>query len=141
MADLTHALAELRRLDRPTPIKHPLPTEAELDAVEAEIDRPIPKDFRRYLAEAGNVWVGYLEPFTVIGGGHTHLPKEHKHAAEWGVPPDLFAICHDNADFYCLHPDGRVLYWTHNGHQLTGEEWPDLATWIMECWIAEGLLE
>jgi hypothetical protein len=58
-------------------------------------------------------------------------------AWEAGLPRDVLQFCEDNAEYYCLMPSGEVVFWAHNG--VTDEQWPDLAAWIKQVWIEEGL--
>ena len=51
------------------------------------------------------------------------------------MPKELVPICHDNADFYCMAPDGRVIFWSHDMQGPNGEEWPSLAAWIEQVWM------
>lgn len=53
----------------------------------------------------------------------------------WKVPVELVSICEDNADYYCLTPDGRAIFWSHDMQAPNGEEWPDLAAWIEQVWM------
>ncbi len=53
----------------------------------------------------------------------------------WRVPVHFVPICEDNADYYCLTPDGRVIFWSHDMHAPSGEEWPDLVGWIELVWM------
>lgn len=50
-------------------------------------------------------------------------------------PNELVPICHDNADYYCMTPDGRMIFWSHDVQGPNGEEWPTLAAWIEAVWM------
>ena len=131
---LDHAIHELRRLNEPVPKRPRLPTPEEVDALEREVGFSFHPDFRRYLLEASDVWVGVLSPVTALPEtGYTYLPRVLESARAYGVPEELLPICEDNADFYCLNGRGEVEFWSHNG--WTDEKWSDLATWIEEVWI------
>ena len=134
--DLEAALAELRARNTVVPRPARLPTAAEVEAAEASIARPFPSDYRRFLLEASDVVVGYLEPCVVVpDGGYRDLIATCAEAWADGVPSARLSICQDNGDYFCLDGE-RVRYWSHNG--LTDEHWPDLATWIDEVWIGEA---
>jgi len=93
-------------------------------------------DYRKYLAEASDVTLGTLEPATITEPySHTYLPDVVEGARTVGVPADLFPICEDNGDFYCLTLGGAVHFWSHNG--VTNERWPSLAEWIHKVWMRE----
>ena len=131
--NLDETIAELRRLNEPVPRPRRLPTEAEVTALERRLEVRFHPDLRRYLLEASDVVFGRLEPVTAISDGPTDLALVLQDAREYGLPDDLIPVCEDNADFYCMSPQGEIVYWSHNGK--TDERWPDLATWIKDVWI------
>ena len=94
-------------------------------------------DYRRFLLEAGDISYNVLEPATItLPEAHTDLLGIVKRArSTWKVPSELVPICEDNADYYCMTPDGRVIFWSHDMQAPTGEEWPDLAAWIEQVWM------
>ena len=134
--DLDSAFKELRLRNELVPKPIRLPHAHEVDEAEKSIGRKFHPDFRRYLLEVSDVVLGTLEPVTITVKGHTDLRKVVADAKEWGVPDELFPVCEDNADFYCLDQDGKVKFWSHNG--VADEEWPNLADWITEVWIGES---
>ncbi len=96
-----------------------------------------PPDYRRFLMEASDVIVGTIEPATITNPqSHTHLPDIANSAWSLGVDRSWLPICEDNGDYFCLTPRGAIAYWSHNGP--TGEQWPDLAAWIQDVWLAES---
>lgn len=134
---LDEALAELRRRHEPPPRPRRLPTKDEVDAAERALGVRFHKDYRRFLLEASDVDYGIIEPATITEEeSHTDLFSIAQRARDtWNVPTELVPICEDNADLYCLTPDGRVIFWSHDDQAPTGEEWPDLAAWIEEVWM------
>lgn len=133
---LNEVIAELRELNESVPEPLRLPTPAEVDAVQEKLGIRFHPDYVRYLLEASDVVCGTLEPATVPeDSGHTYIVPMATHAWAAGLPADLVPIAEDNGDYYCMNARGEVLYWSHDGE--TDEEWPDLATWIEEVWIAE----
>jgi hypothetical protein len=136
--DLCLAFSELRKRNWTVPKPLRLPSENEVDSVEASLGVRFHPDFRRYLLEASDVVFGIFEPVTITQPGtHTDLLKVASHAWEaYGVPRDLLPICEDNADFYCMNEGGEVVFWSHNG--WSSETWPKLADWIERVWIAES---
>ena len=139
MTDLTGALANLRRIARKDPSAARLPTESEVREAENLMGRDFPQDYRRFLLETGDVGFGTLEPATVItrDGWPRFLADMVVEAHTEGVRVDWLPIVEDNADYYCLAPDGSVRFWSHS--RKTNESWPDLASWIEEVWIGEYL--
>jgi hypothetical protein len=132
-SSLDEVIAELRRRSVPVPRPRPLPTEADVAAAESSLGLFLHHDVRRYLLEASDVVVGTIEPVS-LAAGHTDLRRVLHDARVMGVPNDLVPICEDNGDYYCMTPLGEVVFWSHNGR--TDERWPDLASWIVQVWIA-----
>jgi hypothetical protein len=118
-----------------------LPTPEEVDDAERRLGLKLHPDYRCFLLEASDVVYGTHEPAQVTnpGGWPPHLVEMVGDARAYpGFPPELLPFCESNADYFCMHASGEspeVLYWSHDG--LTDENWPSLATWIMEVWIGE----
>lgn len=135
--NLAQVIQELRALNEPVPQPLRLPTLEEIDEVEEWLVYQFHPDFRTYLRQASDVVYGALEPVTVTpDSGHTDLRRVAPRAWDVGLPRSLLPVCEDNADYYCMNKRGEIVFWSHNG--LTGETWPDLATWIKEVWLDEG---
>ena len=134
---LSKAFGKLRARHTETPVKHPLPSSSDVEAVEADLGITLPSDLRHYLLEVSDVFVGTLEPVT-LGRieSHTHLLNVIQSARAYGVPDELLPFCEDNADFFCFNNKGEIEYWSHNG--ATDERWPDMATWIEQVWLGGG---
>jgi hypothetical protein len=138
--EIETVIRELRKLNQPVPKPLRLPTEREVDAAQRAVGVTFHPDYRTYLLAASDVVFGALEPATVLPGrGNRYLPQMAGSAwRDVGLPRDLLPICEDNGDYYCMTPDGRVVFWSHDG-PIASETWPDLATWIEKVWIEESL--
>jgi hypothetical protein len=136
---LDEAIAELHRRHEPVPIPTRLPTEDEVNAAERALGVSFHPDYRRFLMKAGDVNYGLLEPATITKPhAHTDLLRVAQRAREsWSVPLHLVPICADNADYFCMTPAGSVIHWSHDIQAPSGEEWPDLASWIEQVWMAD----
>jgi len=133
---IPEVIAQLRNLNEPVPIPARLPTEAEVAAAEQRLGIRFHPDYRYFLLHASDVTRGALEPAVVTpDAGYLDLVQVATDAWKVGVPRELLPFCESNGDYYCLRPDGRVVYWSHNG--VTEESWPDLAHWIQQVWIEE----
>ncbi len=129
---LRQAIEHLRDLNEPVPKPLRLPTTAQVDAVEKELDVKFHPDYRQFLLQASDVVYGALEPATVAT-----LPEVCQGAwDDYEMPRDLLPICEDNGDFYCMNDAGEVVFWSSDGE--TDESWPNLATWIEQVWIGEA---
>lgn len=133
---IAEVVAELRSLNEPVPIPPRLPTEAEVAAAEKRLNVRFHPDYRYYLLHGSDVTYGVLEPAMVTpNAGHLDLIQMVTDAWDVGVPRESLPFCESNGDYYCLQPDGRVVYWSHNG--TTDESWPDLANWIQQVWMED----
>jgi hypothetical protein len=105
------------------------PTEAEIDAAEVRLGRKFHPDYRAFLRGGGDIANAKFEPAVVLpGSGHLDLFKIVDTA--WntmGVPRDLLPFVEDNGDYFCMAPNGEIVYWSHDGP--TDERWPNLAAW------------
>lgn len=133
---LEDVIAKLRSLNEPVPKPLRLPTESEVAAAEKKLGVEFSADYHQFLLQASDVTYGALEPAIITpDAGHLDLVTMVKEAWKLGVPDDLLPFCESNGDYFCLHPDGQVVYWNHNGS--SDETWPDLAHWINEVWLEE----
>jgi hypothetical protein len=109
----------------------------EVNAAEDELGVRFHSDYRKFLREASDVSYNVLEPATItLPDAHTDLFRIAERARSvWKVPSDLVPICENNADYYCMAADGRVILWSHDMQAPNGEEWPDLAAWIEQVWM------
>jgi hypothetical protein len=133
---LEDVIEKLRNLNEPVPKPARLPTEREVAAAEKKLGVEFPADYHQFLLQGSDVTYGTLEPAMVTpGAGNLDLVTMAREAWEIGVPEDLLPFCESNGDYFCLEPDGQVVYWHHDGS--TDEKWPDLAHWIAEVWLEE----
>lgn len=134
--DLDDVIEKLRSLDKPMPKPSRLPTESEVASAENKLGVEFPPDYHQFLLQASNVTCGTVEPCRVTpGAGRLDLVKMAREAWELGVSEDLLPFCESNGDYFCLQPDGQVVYWHHDGS--SDEIWPDLAQWINEVWLEQ----
>lgn len=135
---IQEAVNELKSLSKDTPKKPELPSDVLLDDYEKRIGVKLPSDYRFFLKEASDVFVGYLQPFLISQDEDSgnELSGAINEAKELGVPTGWLPICEDNSDYYCIDQNGVVQFWSHNG--FTDENWESLASWIQEVWIAEA---
>jgi hypothetical protein len=124
----------LRDVNQPVPVPLELPDEDVLVEVEEQILLPIPREMRTYLLEASDVIYGSLEPVTAADPySHTYLPEVAAVAWSLGVPRYLVPLCEDNGSYYCVEPDGEVVFWRDG--ELTDDTWPSIWHWIHDIWL------
>lgn len=113
----------------------PLPDENLLSAYQEKHGLSFPEEYKVFLKEVMNVLYGTKDPLviTMAGNGYGELSEAITTARAVGVPKDWLPICENNGDYYCLLPDGRVRFWSHDGESR--DQWPDLATWVQDVWI------
>lgn len=129
-------VARLREFNEPVPTPARLPTEAEVAAAEQRLSIRFPAEYRYFLLHGSDVAYGAIEPAMVTpDAGHLDLMRVAADAWEAGVPRESLPFCESNGDYYCLRPDGLVVYWSHEG--ATDESWPNLAHWIQQVWLEE----
>jgi hypothetical protein len=102
--NIDDAIAELKALAVKTPKTPPLPNDALLNEYERELGFSFPADYRKFLKEASNVFVGTLEPLiaTDMRNARGELSVALIEARRVGLPRDLLPICEDNGDYYCF---------------------------------------
>jgi hypothetical protein len=114
-----------------------LPTPNEVADMQATLGVTFHPSYEKFLLQASDVNIGGLEPATITRpASHTYLPKVVEGARQWGVPDELFPICEDNSDFFCMTEDGKVVLWSHDG-MWKPTVWPNLESWIHEVWLAD----
>jgi hypothetical protein len=134
--DLSDAIDELRSLNESVRKPLRLPTEAEVAQAEKKLNLRFHPDYRYFLLHGSDISYGTLEPAIVTpnAGARDLIATVHE-ARETGVPEELLPFCDSNGDYYCLHRDGTITYWSPDGE--TNDSWPDLAHWIHQVWIEE----
>jgi len=124
----------LRDHNEIVPVPLDLPEDDQLVMIEEELLLPIPRDMRQYLLEASDVVYGSMEPVTAADpNAHTYLPEVTALAWSLGVPRHLIVLCEFNGDYYCVEPEGEVVFWK-NG-ELDEETWPSIWQWVRDVWL------
>ena len=116
---LEDVIEKLRNLNEPVPKPARLPTESEIAAAEKKLGVEFPSDYHQFLLQASDVTYGTVEPAMITSrAGQLDLVKMAREAWELGVPEDLLPFCESNGDYFCLHSDGQVVYWHHDGSRV-----------------------
>ena len=124
----------LREYNEDVPVPLDLPDEDQLVVVEEELLLPIPRDMREYLLKASDVVFGSLEPVTAADpNSHTYLPEVAAVAWSLGVPRYLMPLCEVNGAYYCVEPEGEVVFWRDG--ELTDDNWLTIWYWVREVWL------
>lgn len=124
----------LREYHQPVPVPLELPDDELLVEIEEELLIAIPRDVRTYFLEASDVVYGSLEPVTVADpNSHTHLPEVAAQAWSLGLPRYLLPLCETHGSYYCVDPEGEVLFWRDG--DLTDESWPSVWQWVRDVWL------
>ncbi|WP_215755505.1 SMI1/KNR4 family protein [Acetobacter sp. P5B1] len=129
-------IREINKLDPPQGRKMPLPDDFLIREYEKNIGLKFPNDYKKILKNVSNAFVGYISLLTLnkeMGGIYGELLTTLKEARAQGLPKTWLPICEDNGDYYCILPDGKISFWSHNG--VSHETWPNLATWAEEVWL------
>lgn len=131
---MEETLERLRAAHQPVPVPLELPTHDDLVDAEEELLLPIPREMRRFLLEASDVVTGTLEPVTAADpNAHTYLPEVAAQAWADGLERYLLPLCEVNGNYYCVEPEGEVLYWEQG--ELTDQSWETVWHWIDEVWL------
>jgi len=124
----------LREYNEDVPVPLDLPDEDQLVIVEEELLLPIPRDMREYLLTASDVVFGALEPVTAADpNSHTYLPEVAAVAWSLGVPRYLVPLCEVNGAYYCVEPEGEVVFWRDG--ELTDDNWLTVWYWVRDVWL------
>lgn len=125
----------LREKNEPVPVPLALPDEDELVEVEEQLYLRLPRDYRGFLLAVSDVVYGSLEPATASDPhSHTYLPEMAASAWDQGVPRTLIPVCAGGNGYYCIDPDGEVIYWSPD-EGLTEQCWPSIWHWAQEVWL------
>lgn len=111
------------------------PTDLEIDAAENRLGIKFHPDYRKFLRDGGNVANALFEAAVVLpGSGYCDLIEIAETAwNDIGVPRQYLPFVEDNGDYFCITPDGGIVYWSHNG--VTDERWPTLALWHQQVCV------
>ncbi|MDO3388303.1 SMI1/KNR4 family protein [Gilvimarinus sp. SDUM040013] len=125
---------DLKSSAESVPVPLELPDDDTLVLVEEEILLPIPRDMREYLLTASDVIYGALEPVTAADPySHTYLPEVAASAWARGVPRHLVPLCESHGHYYCVEPDGEVVFWRDG--DLSDERWQSVWHWVRDVWL------
>ncbi|ASV88293.1 SMI1 / KNR4 family protein (plasmid) [Ochrobactrum quorumnocens] len=134
--EISNIIEEVNSLDDPTKRSLPLPDDALIHRYEIATGIGFSPDYKEFLKNVSNAFVGYLSPLTLneeMGGVYGELYTTIQHARSIGLPADWLPICEDNGDYYCITPDDSVRFWSHDGP--SSEAWPNLSAWANEVWL------
>jgi len=111
------------------------PTDLEIDAAENRLGMKFHADYRDFLRDGGNVANASFEAAVVLpGSGYCDLIEIAETAwNKMGVPRLYLPFIEDNSDYFCITPDGAIVYWSHNG--TTQERWETLAHWYQQVCV------
>ncbi|HEY7886130.1 MAG TPA: SMI1/KNR4 family protein [Cellvibrionaceae bacterium] len=134
MEEAEEVVELLRERHQPIPVPLELPDDEQLVVVEEELLLHIPREMREFLLQVSDIVVGSLEPVTAADPHmHTYLPEVAATAWSQGVPRHLVPLCESNHNYYCVEPDGEVVYWRDG--DLSDETWPSVWHWAQEVWL------
>jgi|SRR5690554_2149813 len=134
MEEVEEIIDRLRECHQSIPVPLELPDENQLVIVEEELLISIPRPMRKFLLQVSDVVYGSLEPVTAADPHlHTYLPEVAALAWSEGVPRHLIPLCEVDNNYYCVDPDGEVLYWRDG--ELSDENWPSVWHWVEEVWL------
>lgn len=127
----------LRERNEPVPVPLTLPDDDELVLIEEQLFLPLPDDYKEFLLTVSDVVYGSIEPATATDPqSHTYLPEVSAVAWDQGVSRALVPVCEIPAGYYCIAPDGEVVFWSIDDG-LTDEEWPTIWHWARDVWLGE----
>ncbi|MBT5332185.1 MAG: SMI1/KNR4 family protein, partial [Porticoccaceae bacterium] len=111
-----------------------LPSHEDLVEVEEILLIQLPREYKYFLQELGDVIYGSIEPCTASDPSlHSYLPDVASQAWDIGLPRHLIPICDKQGDFYAMDPDGEIQLW-ENG-ELADEIWDSIWHWAKEVWL------
>ncbi|TKT79342.1 SMI1/KNR4 family protein [Aquamicrobium sp. LC103] len=134
--EIIRAVDELLDRNDRLPPAVSLPSDVAIRHAESISGFTIGDDYSYFVQRAGNtislgrVLVDLAHERVGRRGSFVKVLQEARQA---GVPEDWMPICSDNADYYCLLPDGTVELWSHDA--MFEGKWASLAEWIMQDWI------
>jgi len=117
------------------PKKQILPDDRILDRYEDILQVKFSDEYRYLIKKIGYIMCNGMDnlDLTENQSGQRDLVEYTEMARELGLPKDWVPIVEDNGDYYCVKPDGKVVFWSHHGS--SDEEWENIAAWIHEVWI------
>jgi len=125
-----------KKLDLPK--KQILPDNKILDRYEDILKIKFSDEYRNFIKKVGYIICNGMDNLNLTEdqSSRRDLIKYTEMARELGLPKNWLPIVEDNGDYYCLRPDGKVVFWSHDGS--SDEEWESIAAWIHEVWIGSN---
>lgn len=131
---MEEVIEQLREQNQSVPIPLELPTHEDLVEVEEVLLIPLPRDYKFFLQEVGDVIYGSIEPCTASDSQlHTYLPDVTAQAWDLGIPRHLIPICEHHGDYYVMNLDGEIELW-ENG-EMADEIWDSIWHWARDVWL------
>ncbi|CAI3939292.1 unnamed protein product [Commensalibacter communis] len=112
-----------------------LPNDTLLNEYETILEIKFSDEYRDFIKNIEHVLYNGLDNSSMDGIviDVRNLLECTKEARTIELPRNWLPIVEDNGDYYCVRPDGKVAFWSHNGS--TDETWDNIATWIQDVWI------
>lgn len=104
---------------------------------EREFGLKFSEDYRFFLKNTANLFYG-TKDISIVHDDSTmrgELTRVREDALKASVPIDWLPICEDNGNYFCLLPNGKVQYWSHDSRET--EVWNSLADWIKRVWLID----
>jgi len=116
-----------------------VPSDQLLREAEVSIGISFPESYRYFLKKTSNISFGCIYNVSLYEKHEywTDLIKIIADARSIGLPSDLLPLAYDNSNYFCLSPDGSVVYWSLDGH--SNERWSSIEEWIERVWIGENI--
>ncbi|MBP0583481.1 SMI1/KNR4 family protein [Labrys sp. LIt4] len=135
--DIQAAIDELKDVRLKLPKEQYLPDDAVLDRYESEVGIKFSEDYRKFAKEAIDSIHNGMDALRITPDHSSprELITALQNGRKIGLPNDWLPISEDNGNYYCITPNGKVRYWSHDGS--ANEEWDDIGSWIHEVWLGE----
>jgi len=133
--DIVEEIRELSRIADKNGLIYTLPSDDILVSYQNKIGFFFNEETKIYFKNLPYLSYNGLEPLLLTGDSDNWLDllSAVYDAREAGLPTDWLPIMEANGDYYAVRPDGKVVFWSHDGS--SDEEWENIATWIHEVWI------
>lgn len=127
-------IALLQAKAESVPVPLDLPSEDDLLNVEEALFLQLPKEYRHFLSEVGDIVLGQLEPATAADPqSHTYIPELAAEQWSLGLPRHLIPICVTHNKTYAVDPDGNISVW--QGSKALEGEWESIWEWAYQVWL------
>ncbi|UXM94390.1 SMI1/KNR4 family protein [Bartonella sp. HY329] len=128
-------IENINNLKDVNPFTPPKPTDNLINIYENKLGFIFNDDYKQFIKLVGYSTYNGRDILDITGDAEDgrDLLAHINYAREIGIPYDWLPFSEDNGDYFCLLPNGKVKFVSHNG---TSEEvWDNLASWIHEVWI------